>query len=329
MKYNELKKEIQNKNFYPVYLFHGEEDFLKKEVIDEISESLVPKGKRSFNYNLLYGKDTTSEEIIDVADMLPVNAERRVVIVKEVQSLHASYKKKLIPYLKNPNPSTTLICVASERINERVKFYKTFKEKGCVVNFWTLFDNKIPDWIVGHLKKYGKRIDRDAAKLLQENAGNHLLSLANEIEKILIFIGDQKSITKKDVQKIVGVTKQETIFDLTDAVGNKDIKSALKILDRLLLNGVNGVYMIAMLTRHFSLLWRARAASKKLNIYDLAKELHQSPMYAKKYKHQCRNFSPLALAHCFEYLYEADLQLKSTSVNQKIIMENLVLNLCR
>ena len=330
MKYSELKKDLNSKKFLPLYLFHGEEEFLKREVVEQITNALVPPNLRTFNYSVQYGKEATPDSILDFADMPPINSQWRLLIVKDAQNLRKDYRNKLISYLKNPNPTTCIIFWASERIDERQKFYSAFKERGCIVNFWQLFDNQIDDWIISKFRSLGKNIQIKAVRLLHDSLGSNLQTISNEIQKLLIFVGDKKNITEEDVAQLIGFSKEENVFELADLIGKRNVAGALQILDRLILNGVHGVYIIAMLTRHFSLLWRAKSISKKwLNDKELSKKLHQSPRNAKKYLQQSKNFTPVAIVNCFEYLYSADLELKSTSTEQKIIMERLVYNLCR
>jgi len=162
----------------------------------------------------------------------------------------------LLPYINNPSPSTCLIFVG-EKADMRKRFFSALKEKGVVIQFYPLFEGQITGWIKFRVNELGFKIDGRAIEVLKEEVGTNLGSLDNELKKISLYIAGKENIEEEDVLKVVGGSKINTIFNLTEAIGEKKIEMAIKVLRKILNEGEEPPKILAMITRQIRLIHKA------------------------------------------------------------------------
>ena len=252
LSYEDVERSLRKKNFSPIYLFYGEEDFLIDETLQVLIDKAVEPSARSFNLDIVHGSDVDAKDIISLASAFPMMAEYRVVVVKDFDKL--ANTESLIPFIENALPSTLLVLIL-EKPDFRLKVFKALEKYAAIVEFKRIYENKIPGWIENQISKLGKEASSDACLLIQSNVGNSIREIKNEIDKLFIYIGDKKFIEIDDVNAVVGISKRYNIFELQKAIGRKDIASAQEILERMLEAGEYPVSMIVMLTKYFQKLW--------------------------------------------------------------------------
>lgn len=329
MKYGELLKEIEKGRYEPVYLFVGEEDFLKEEILRKIAQALIDPSTQEFNYDLLYGGETDAATAVDIAASYPMMAERRLVIFRDIQNCSPKDRKVLLGYAAHPVQTTCLILIGP-KVDLRKGFYKELSQAATAVVFWPLFDNQIPAWIRNRVHERGKQISPDALRVLQNCGGPNLRDLANEIDKLLIYMNDRKRIEKEDVEAVVGATKAHSVFDLAESVAEKRLDDSLQILHFLLESGESEVSIVWTLTRYFSTLAKVHQLNeKRVSADEIARRAKIRPFLVSTYLQQIRGLSAPQLERAFQLLLEADVNLKSSYQNPRLIMELLVYRLCR
>ena len=326
MKYSELLSKIKAGQIDHLYHFTGEEDFLKEEAWRKISSILVSEDLKSFNLNLLTGSETSAVEIINAVSTAPVNSEKRLVVVFDVHKLSPFYKDVLLSYFPKLSLFTCLILI-SPKLTSPSKFYSALDKLATKVDFPRLFDNQIPTWVEAKFREYGKKIEKEAVQILHNYVGNSLSDLANEIEKLVRYVGERESINSLDVESAVGLSRTYNIFQLDDAIGEKDCKKALEILSNLFLMGEKPGTLIYRLTEHLERLIKVKSSVVQRG-ESLASVLKVHPYFVQKYKSQAENFSQEELEKGLIFLYQTDVGLKSSLMPDKILMEVLVYNLC-
>jgi DNA polymerase-3 subunit delta len=310
-----------------LYHFTGEEDFLKEEAWKKLVSILVPPELKSFNLDLLYGAETSTDQIINTVSTLPVNAKKRVVVVFDLHKLSPFSKDALLLFLPKLPDSVCLIFL-SPKINTQTKFYKSLERFATTVEFNKLWENKVMDWISNRVKEQGKKIDKDAVRMLQDSVGTDLAEVASEIEKLLTYVGNKETISESDVQTVVGISRTHTVFQLIDSIGEKNCGNSLLILNTLILSGEKPGGMIFWLTNHLErliLTKEFRPGPGK----SLASMLRLPPFLASKYQNQAPNFTMDGLQKGLQLLYQVDVDLKSNLIPDKTLMELLVYNLCQ
>lgn len=326
--YQKLMKDIDRGELSPVYFFYGPEELLKEEAVQSLIQRLVQQELRDFNLDILYGDETDWAQIIDRVMALPMMAERKVVMVRNVNQLTPSSRKRLLERLVTPFPHACLILTAPE-VKSSEQFYKELEKVACHVNFRPLWENKIPEWVQHRARKHGKSMDPEAIRLLSDSIGNNLIALDNEIRKLAIYVGERPGISPQDVEAVVGQLRVHTVFEFCDAVGFRDLSKAMALLSRLLETEDIGV-LLGNIRRRFSQLAKVRRMSRKGEPLDhVAFDLHISPIYVRKYIQQSANFDEDELENAFNQLYETELKLKTGCQKPKTAMTLLVYHLCR
>jgi DNA polymerase-3 subunit delta len=275
----QIEKNWKAGNPAPVYVFHGEEDFLRTELIHRAPELLVPdEATRSFNFDHLYGAETSLSDILTMAAGYPMMAERRLVVVREADkvlrakpagsSTSRSKKKSnedpLLAYLDRPNLDCVLIFDMEKFGARNQSPFKELAAKAQVIEFAPLKDAEAANWVQDRAKKFKKKIAAEAARLMVAQLGIGLGMLAGEIEKLAIFAGDRDEITAKDVEALTGASRERSVFELTKAIGTANREVAAGIALKILRTGKNQLpFLLIMLGRHFEQLLIARELSVK------------------------------------------------------------------
>jgi len=327
MKYAEFINQIEKGKIASLYHFSGEEDFLKREATGRLIDLLIEKELRSFNLDFIQARETKAEEIINLCATLPFGSKKRMVIVYEVQRLPSKEKDELLKYLPHI-PESSCLVLFSNKVDRRLKFYQGLKKVATEIEFSPLSDKEVSDWIKERVKKYKKKIEPEGIELLQEGVGNNLYELANELEKLAIYVREEELIDLKDIETVVGYTKTENIYQLNQAIGEKNLSQALKILKDLSLSRGKETSIIFKLGEHLLRLYQITASPDK-NIYNLSHLLGIYPGSVTEYQSQAKNFSPKQLEKGLSLLYQADSDLKSGKMPQKLLLELLIYQLCR
>jgi DNA polymerase-3 subunit delta len=309
---------IKAGTFAPVYFFYGEEDYFIDGIIDAVIMHAVDQSTKQFNCDIVHGSDSDGRRVGAMASAYPMMSDRRVVVVKDFDRL--ADKELLEPYFEKPSPTTVMV-VTAQSPDMRRKPFPVLRKHSVGGEAARLYDNQVPAWIESHVKRKKKTISSQAAALLQSYVGSSLRELANEIEKLLIAIGDKASIEAADVERIVGVSREYTVFELANAVGEKNIRRAIEIAERILDMGGSSVPMIAALTQHFIKLWKLWDA-RRLGKSDqqMAQAAGIVPFFLQQYLRQLQHYTVTELEDAFCVLARADEQVKSSQTSDKMII---------
>jgi DNA polymerase III subunit delta len=223
--FNELKKAI----YKPVYWLDGEEEFFIDQVINYAEHKILTDNEASFNLTILYGKDTSWVDVVNVCRKYPMFSERQVVLLKEAQYMRDL--EKLEGYIDKPLISTSLfIAYKGKKVDGRTKLAKLLKVIAVFFTSKKLYDNELPDWISELIKSKGFTITNKALHLLIDHIGNDLSRLNNEIDKLTINLSNRNNITEDEIEKFVGVSKEFNVFEFQHAIANKDLYKAVRII---------------------------------------------------------------------------------------------------
>ncbi|MFZ4620430.1 MAG: DNA polymerase III subunit delta [Bacteroidota bacterium] len=307
--------------FAPMYFFCGEETFLIDEVVEALIKYAVDPSMKEFNFDLIHGSEIDGKKIVSLASSYPMMAERRVVIIKDFDKVKE--KDALEAYAEQPSATTTLVMVAHSA-DLRKKPYNTFKKLGIIHEASLLRDYEINAWIESRLKRMKRSMEPAAVQLLANYVGSSMRELTNEIEKVLLTIPEGAAITAKDVERVVGVSREFTPFELSNKIAEKKTAKAMEIADRLIGSGESPVGLIAVLTLHFIKLWKIQdAVRQKKSEQEMLQFTYRNSYALKESLEQVRNFRPAEIENVFVLLAEADLSAKSGG-DAKLIMSRLI-----
>ncbi len=312
--------DLKKGKIAPSYLFFGEEEFQMEEAIQALTETLIDPPLRSFNLDLLYGDEVETDELIDLASTLPMLSGRRLLLLRRANQLVPGAKKALLNLLRSPPPTTCLVLIAPNT-DPKSAFIRNFSQVSTPVQFFPLKEEDVVSWIVRRAGKWEKRITKEAAHRLWFLVGEDLMTLSNEVEKLSLYVGQRKEIGEEDVLKLHTGGKSYTIFDLTSALGDRNLGRCWRILDALLRAGDSPGGMVAMIARQLSIFLKIKlGATQNLGVH---------PYYLKDYINQANGFTIKDLEKDLEHLLRADIEIKSGSLEPRLALEFLIYNICR
>lgn len=325
--FSDFKKQIEKGGIGSLYLFLGEEDFIKKEALELLTQKLIQPGLESFNLNYFDAEGAEISALINLASTVPVGSERRLVIVKNVEKLKAGSKEQLSNFLPKIPKTTGLVLLATD-LSEKDKLYTAVSNSGVIVQFADFKGVSLSKWIAEQFATKKKKIDSAALKFLEETGGNNLNLLSREIEKIATYAGERENITKEDIEKVAVASEKWKVYQLADQIVQKDTQKALGTLDEILLYGETPSTVNYWISEHFVGLLRTKSYPKRdwaglVEYLDLGKRAFM----VKKYSEQVKNFSHPQLEKAVEYLYQTELDLRSNLSSPKISLEVLIYNL--
>jgi len=225
--------DIKNGIFKPVYLLMGDEPFYPEMVCDAIIDNCLQDYEKDFNETICYGPDVDADAVITAARRFPMMADRQLVVVKEAQSMKTL--EELAIYCENPLDSTVLVILMhGAAADKRKSLYKTVSKTGLVIDSAALRDFEMPGWISSFYSSRGLKITPDAAALFAEAVGTDLGKVSVETDKLLRNLPEGvDTVTADDIEKNVGISKQFSIFELTNALGAGNAPKALRIAGHL------------------------------------------------------------------------------------------------
>jgi DNA polymerase III subunit delta len=322
-KYDELLRDLKNKIFLPIYLLEGEESYFIDRITQVFEESVLTPAERDFNQTVLYGKDTTVEQLDDACRRYPMFSNYQVIILKEAQALKKL--EDLLPYVEKPLKSTILVlCYKHGKADKRTKFVKTIAANGVVFTSDKLYDDKVPAWITGYLRQKNVKISPDAEELLVEYLGNDLGKIANELDKLLLNVQEGKVIDVDDIERNIGISKEYNVFELNKALGEKNILKANRIADYFASNQKDNPLVVTLGTLYsfFSKLFMFHLV-KNSSDKEIASTIGVNPYFLKEYKLAAQKYNQPHTERAIALLQEYDL--RSKGVNSGTISEGELL----
>ena len=310
----QIINDVKNGNFAPVYLLMGTEPYYPDLVCDEIMKFALTDSERDCNQTVFYGLDTDAGTVASECRSYPMMAERRLVVVKEAQSMKTL--EDLATYASDPMESTVLVILMhGASADKRRALYKNVQKKGVVLVSDALRDYEMPQWITSFYKSRGLDIEPAAAALLAEYAGTDMSRIMLETEKMQKNLPEGTvRVNAADIEKNVGISRQFSIFELTKALSYMKAEKALKIA-AYIGNGPKFMLLLATapLYTHFYRILKYEAALLKnpaMSKADRAKLLGINPYFMEEYDVAARNYPIRRCMKVISLLEEYDFKGK-------------------
>ena len=239
-----------------IYFFFGEDNFRITKEIEKIKSGTLSENEYDFNFDKLIAPSPS--DFLNIAESYPAFAEKRVVQAEDFDDSFLN-DDSILEYVKSPSPSTIVIFYFNEpKINENWKFFKELKNKGYfkLNKVRKLYDNEIPSYIKNLAKEKGFSISEESAYYIMRYAGNNLLNIDSELDKISSGINagsksaDSKVKTEIPIEKIkslISFSKKFSVFDLTDKILDRDFRAAFSMFDVLYADGEEPIKIISIL----------------------------------------------------------------------------------
>lgn len=327
----QITNDIKEGNIKPIYFFMGEEPYYIDKLTEFIEDNILTDDEKGFNQMVLYGKDTTIEEVVSNAKRYPMMAERQVVIVKEAQELAKSIEK-IEAYALNPQPTTVLVMAYKYKtLDKRKSVTKTIEKNGVVFESKKLYENQVGDWIKRVLSGRGYTIEPKASAMLVEFLGTDLSKISNELDKLRIILPKGHTISAKDIEENIGISKDYNVFELRKAIGDGNQLKAYQIIEYFSQNSKDNplVLTIGQVYAFFSQLLQYHGLKDKSKA-NVAKMLRVNPFFVSDYEMASKRFPMKKVSSIVAKLRDLDVKSKgvgSASTSDYDLMKEMLIHI--
>ena len=329
----DLRAAIAKRAPAPVYLILGDDEAEMSHLAADVA-SLVEDELRAFNVDRLYAgeKGTSPVSIVEAARMLPMMGDRRVVVVLRAERILKPKRRgggrtadaeddnggdeseppsdldALSDYVQAPVPSTTLVLVSTDLDRTR-KIGKAILKHATAVECWGLKNEKNPrfvdfratarkaeEMVRRAVAEAGQQIEPAASRLVAERAGVDIVRLRGDLERLMLYTVGKPKITLADAQEVVSAESAQDDWAVTNAIQQRNAAEALRQLSLAMDAGAVPYMILGQLG------WFVR---DKLPAVD-----------------------PRRVPRAVEALFRADLDLKSSGGDPRVLLERLVVELC-
>ena len=330
-----------------IFLLYGEDTYRSSQKLKELKDKFIKEvDKSGLNLTELDGEKLNMDEFNKNISASSFLANRRMIIVKNLISKNKSksIQKEIVDLLKKQETQKedkekeNIIIFWEGGLDLAKKKFKTQAISGVLAKY--LFSQKdvyqqefnllqsyeLEKWIDLEIKKRGGNIEREAVKYLASLVGNNLWQVSSELNKLLAFKKDEEVLTD-DVGLLVKGKFDDNIFNLIDALSNKNDKQTVKLLNDQLNSGASESYILSMLIRQFKILLQIKELSERgerLSNYQVATELNIHSFTAQKALSQVRNFGLEELKTIYSQLLELDIQIKTGYTRPEVALDLFV-----
>lgn len=308
--------DIKAGKIKPIYFLMGEEPYYIDRITEYLENSLLSEDEKGFNQIVLYGRDTSIDEIVANAKRFPMMAERQVVIVKEAQDL-AKTIDKLEAYAQNPQPTTVLVFAYKYKtLDKRKKITKTLEKHGLVYESKKMYENQVGQWINRVLQGRGYSIEPKANAMLVAFLGNDLSRIANELNKLEIILPKGSTITPNHIEENIGFSKDFNVFEFRKAIGEGNKAKANQIATYFAQNQKENPMVVVngQVFSFFSALLQYHGLKDK-SPGNVAKTLKVNPYFVNDYIEASKRFPMRKVSGIVAALRAIDVKSKGVGAN--------------
>jgi len=337
----------------PGYVLAGDEIFLLDRCRAAVLKAFVPPDLRDFCLSDLDLTQTSIFEVLDRAQTPSLMAPFQVIFVRNVRQLYTRGAKKeefaaLDRYFQSPNPQALLLFIADflripadtrrMDLDDKNRFERLTETLGAhcgMVELARVNEEDAMRWTVAKAQEAGLQMETDAARELVDALGADMMLVASELEKLLLYTAGRGRITLGDVETMVLSAKQRTLYELTDAISARDRVRALALLQGLLNSSDAGedaaighLYMLARTFRQMLVILEKNVRDSRAIWQALWQGFRMPPFAADDLIRQARRYkSRRELTRALRLVARADLELRSSPPDKRLVLERLVYEL--
>ena len=328
---DKLKKDLSTGKPGQLYIFHGEETYLRDHYLGRLREAVLPGGLGEFNRHDLSARDMSPHALEEAVDCLPMMAERTLVEVTDFDLFKAGEKDRegYIRILSNLPDYCCLVFlydILEYKPDARTKLAQTVKAHSTVVNFARQSPRELVDWVRRHFKAQGKEIDSRLCEELIFLCGDLMHSLQQEIGKIAAFAKGDK-ITRADIEAVATPQLSAVVFRIADAIGEKNFDRAAATLGELYQMQKSPYEIMGAFGKQMRQLYSARLALAGGKGAAWVAQLWGMRYPADRLLVSARRFSLQWCRRAVIRCAQTDLAMKSTGQDAKELMTTLLLEL--
>ncbi len=321
MNYLKFFETLKKETLKPVYVFEGEEEYIKAQAVKTLCSRALPDGLEAMNLTELL--NPAADALIAAAETLPVMADRRVVLVRDFAPLSPGKSAenddadRTVEYLRSPSPTTCLVFILKGKADKRKKLYTFLQHAQAMVDFSPMAEPEAIDWIVRSMRALGKKMSRAVAERFLFTVGSDAALLKQEIEKLADYAGERDTVTEQDIAVITVQSLESTVFQMVDAQVASDYGEAFLLMHRVLESGEDRMLILAMLLRQYRMLYQMRCLlEERTPQSELASLLKIPPFAVRRMQAQAMRYGKDQLKAVYDFLLDFEFRLKSGRLPQ-------------
>jgi DNA polymerase III subunit delta len=314
-------ESLKSGDIKPVYVFEGEEEYIKAQAVKALCAKLLPEGLEAMNLTEL--ASPAADELIAAAETMPMMADRRVVLVREYAPLSSGKAgdddeaEKMIGYLPSASPTTCLVFLLKGKADARRKLYTYCKQHQTIVDFSVMTEPQAVSWIIRSMKVLGKRMEPSVAERFLFTVGSDAALLKQEIEKLADFAGERDTVLAEDIDAVSVKSLECTVFQMVDAQVAGDYGEAMVLMQKVLSGGEDRMLILSMLLRQYRMLYQTRRLTdERVQQGELASLLKIPPFAAQRMQAQAMRYDKRRLKEVYDFLLDFEYRLKSGKLPQ-------------
>ena len=321
----DILAQLEKAPLAPLYLFHGEEPYLIEQAVARVRRRV---GKATAVQTFSVGEDSL-DRVLDTWGVPSLFAATSLVVLKRADRLRAADRERLEREAELRDATYPLVVCAQGRVEVTQKFFDRCAKTGVVAEFRPPFANQVPAWAQRFARERKVTLTEEAATLLADLIGADLFALASEVDKLAAFVMPKTDIDGDAVTACVGNLPTSTVFDLADALGQRDRQKALALLRQVLMDERDALPVLQALVGHFRRLWRVKelVASGAPEI-QIERTTGLRGMRLRALLGQSRLFTPSDLRRVFHRTAELDRTFKSSRVSPAALFDSLIISVC-
>lgn len=324
--FSELKTHIKENKLKNVYLFFGAENYIKEIYLKKIKEMLVDPSLADFNFVMLNEKSIDFPSVDDALESFPMMAEKKLVIIKNsgiFSKTSEDNKNFWLSRMKDLPEYVTLI-FDETAVDKRSSIYKAVNTLGLPVEFEYLTDTDLIAWIEREARNAGKIISKNNAEYMVNICDSGLSFIKNELDKLLNFCDTE--ITLSDIERLVAKSLSVRVFELTDAIMEKNADKAITLLFDFKTVKESAFKILYLLLGTFDKMLHARLLSAEGAMYaEIVEKLGLKPFIVRKYIDNSKKFTENYLIDRIMRVSEIDLAIKEGAVDEWTALEQYVM----
>lgn len=326
----QLQNDIDNNKIKKVYLLYGEESYLHNMILENFKKYFNNLNE-SVNFEIFFGENININSLVNSIKILPLGIKRQVVVIKSSEKLNNIIANKINKLFNGENlkdDTLTILLLSYNKTLPKNISLDAINNYGTIVSLKKPKSFQIKQWIKKIMSEKKIRITNEAIYCFQQITDNDLGKINNEIEKLLCYLGnDISEIKEQDIINSVYGSEEGNIFNLVDAIGERDIEKSLNTLSRLTENNYHPLPLLAMISRQIKLIMQAKLY--KINKKRMQKELHLPFFVINNIVNQSEKFEVHKLRDVFRHLLDAEIKLKTGYFNPVLVLEQLVVKIIK
>ena len=321
-KFSKIDEDIKALSFEKGYLLFGDESYLLRQYKNKLLSALVEEND-TMNFSAYEGTGISEGELIDLAETMPMFADRRVILVSD-SGFFEKGAAELSAYIKEMEADTVFVFCESS-VKKTSSMYKTFKAKGACVEFTTPDDAVLGRWIAGRLKSGGKRMDARTMRIFTDMCAGSMEIMSTEIDKLISYCADSDVISEDDLKSVGTVQTQNHIFDMIDAMTSGDKNRAARLYFDLLDLKEPMMRILFLIAREYSMLYKIKLMQGRgLSVGEMAGKLGVRDFIVKKRLAVASKADSKSLKSRVELSVELEEKVKTGLMGEQLAVEMII-----